>query len=258
MATQAQIAANRLNAQKSTGPKSPEGKAKVAQNAVKHGLLARDAVIRGEDPDQFEAFRAEMIDELKPAGALESMLAGRIVGLSWRLRRAERFQNEVFDLLYLKEATFCYSEAVRLQKSDVAGEASADLVAGQITARDFANGGAFERLLMYERRIEQSLYRAMAELKKLQVLRAADRPKEEAMPEVSDEPSRQTKPIGNAESVTCEAEAEEEVPVGEAGGETNPMAGQEGEAGTTPCGDEPHAETRRHREQEREVCCLHG
>ncbi|MBN2128115.1 MAG: hypothetical protein JW741_01410, partial [Sedimentisphaerales bacterium] len=90
MVTEAQMAANRLNAQKSTGPRTAEGKAKVAQNAVKHGLLARDAVIRGEDPDEFALFRDEMLDELAPVGALESMLAGRIVGLAWRLRRAER------------------------------------------------------------------------------------------------------------------------------------------------------------------------
>ena len=49
MTTEAQIEANRANAQKSTGPRTPEGKATVAQNAVKHGLLARTAVLHGED-----------------------------------------------------------------------------------------------------------------------------------------------------------------------------------------------------------------
>jgi hypothetical protein len=45
MATEAQIEANRANAQKSTGPRTPEGKEKAAQNALKHGLLAREAVV---------------------------------------------------------------------------------------------------------------------------------------------------------------------------------------------------------------------
>ena len=49
MATEAQVAANRLNAQKSSGPRTAEGKAVVAQNAVKHGLLAREGVLRGKD-----------------------------------------------------------------------------------------------------------------------------------------------------------------------------------------------------------------
>ena len=54
MTTQAQTAANRINSQKSTGPRTAEGKAVVSQNAVKHGLLAREAVIRGEDPGEFK------------------------------------------------------------------------------------------------------------------------------------------------------------------------------------------------------------
>ncbi len=48
MTTEAQVAANRLNAQKSTGPRTPEGKGVVSQNAVKHGLLAREGVLRGK------------------------------------------------------------------------------------------------------------------------------------------------------------------------------------------------------------------
>ena len=61
MASDAQIVANRLNAQKSTGPRTAEGKAVVSQNAVKHGLLARQAVIVGEDPGEFEFYREQML-----------------------------------------------------------------------------------------------------------------------------------------------------------------------------------------------------
>jgi hypothetical protein len=61
MATEAQIAANRLNAQKSTGPRTPEGKEKVSQNAVTHGLLARAAVLHGEDWEEFTCFREDML-----------------------------------------------------------------------------------------------------------------------------------------------------------------------------------------------------
>jgi hypothetical protein len=53
MATEAQINANRANARKSTGPRTPEGKAVVSQNAVTHGFLARETVIHGEDQSQF-------------------------------------------------------------------------------------------------------------------------------------------------------------------------------------------------------------
>jgi hypothetical protein len=99
MASEAQIQANRVNAQKSTGPRSAAGKAVVAQNALKHGLAARLEVIRGEDQAEFDRLREEMLEELAPAGARQIMLAERVVGLSWRLDRAGRLQNEVFDAL---------------------------------------------------------------------------------------------------------------------------------------------------------------
>ncbi len=82
MTTEAQLLANRINAQKSTGPRTPGGKATVAQNAVKHGLLAQEVVIKREDPGEFALYREEMLVELAPAGQIELMLAERIVGLS--------------------------------------------------------------------------------------------------------------------------------------------------------------------------------
>ncbi len=93
MATVAQIQANRLNAMKSTGRRTAEGKERVCRNATKHGLLARDTVIQGEDPAEFEMYREGMLQTLAPAGPVEAMLAERVVGLSWRLLRAERLQN---------------------------------------------------------------------------------------------------------------------------------------------------------------------
>ncbi len=65
MATEAQTIANRSNAQKSTGPRTPEGKGVVAQNAVKHGLLARDVAIKGEDPGAFALYREGMLAKLR-------------------------------------------------------------------------------------------------------------------------------------------------------------------------------------------------
>ena len=90
MATDAQIEANRINAQKSTGPRTVDGKAKVAQNAVKHGLLAEDAVIRGESVEDFSAHREEVFADLRPVGTMESMLAERVASLMWRLQRLRR------------------------------------------------------------------------------------------------------------------------------------------------------------------------
>ena len=110
MATEAQIEANRANAQKSTGPRTPAGKEKASQNALKHGLLARQVVVPGEDLEEFELHRAEMLEELAPAGPLESLLAERIVGLSWRLLRAERLQTAAVGSLAEEKKKWVWSE----------------------------------------------------------------------------------------------------------------------------------------------------
>jgi len=172
MTSEARINANRLNAQKSTGPRTAEGKAAVAQNAVKHGLSARCDVIRGEDQKEFEQYREEMFWELNPAGVMQSRLTERIVSLAWRLRRAERLQNEAFDALLIKETSSPLARLTRplRGKEQDGGKAEGcdgEPAVGRTVVRDFSNARVLDRLLMYERRIESSLYRTMNELHKL-------------------------------------------------------------------------------------------
>jgi len=176
MATEAQVVANRLNAQKSTGPRTEEGKARAAQNAVRHGLLAQQVVIRGEDPGEFEFYRQQMLGEMAPASAMESMLAERVVGLAWRLRRAERIQAEVFDAMLIEDETSPVKKLVRSMRSKGASEDDRATALGTVVVRDFANSRVLDRLGLYERRIEQSLYRTVAELQKLRLLRELDEP----------------------------------------------------------------------------------
>ena len=87
------FATNRQNAQKSTGPVTAEGKAAVSQNALKHGLFAVQDVVPTENQAQFDSMRDQMLAQLAPGGAVESMLAHRAISLSWRLKRAETMQN---------------------------------------------------------------------------------------------------------------------------------------------------------------------
>jgi hypothetical protein len=85
------LAANRANAQKSTGPKTPEGRAASRMNALKHGLLSQEVLVSGPHRQESEAelfalhdwFR----DELQPMGPIEAMLVDQIVTTHWRLRR---------------------------------------------------------------------------------------------------------------------------------------------------------------------------
>lgn len=88
MASEKQIAANRRNAQQSTGPRTPEGKARSAMNALVHGLTARRIVLPTEDPRAFARFVRAMRADLKPTGPVQALLAGRVIEAAWRLRRA--------------------------------------------------------------------------------------------------------------------------------------------------------------------------
>jgi hypothetical protein len=71
MATDEQLQANRRNAKRSTGPRSPEGKARSRLNSLKHGLTAKTLVIVGERVHEFDELRAKLIDQYDPQSALE-------------------------------------------------------------------------------------------------------------------------------------------------------------------------------------------
>ena len=149
-----------------------EGKETSSQNAVKHGLRAKRNVIKTENQDEFDIFRDEMIADLSPDGAMEEMLAERIVSLSWRLKRAEHFQNAVVDALiehglHGASSGFGWTSENRERAQKEAESGEMDIMLGIVINHDFANSKTLDMLLSYERRIESSLYRAIAELKKV-------------------------------------------------------------------------------------------
>ena len=92
MSTEKQKKANRENAKKSTGPRTDEGKARSSKNAIKHGLLARDAVMAGEDPAEYDRCFQELEENLFPKNAIEFCLVRQIADSEWRLRRIERLE----------------------------------------------------------------------------------------------------------------------------------------------------------------------
>ncbi len=91
-----QLAANQQNAQKSTGPKTSEGKAISKHNALKHGLLTRDMVLPTEDAEMLTELTVEVWKELKPVGQLEQFLVERIVANMWRIKRLHRIETGLF------------------------------------------------------------------------------------------------------------------------------------------------------------------
>jgi hypothetical protein len=178
MATTAQILANRRNAQKSTGPKSPRGRNDVSKNSEKHGLFARRNVIDSEDQAEFNLHRAKLLDELTPQTPMESILAERIITLTWRLKRAVYIHNQAIDALNKRDTS---GPTSALEKSLLAkltphlrqepAEDGPELELGRLAIKDFSNARVLERLLMYERRIENSLYKTLIEFQRLTLIR---------------------------------------------------------------------------------------
>ena len=93
MTTDKQIRANRSHAKKSTGPRTEEGKARVAKNALKHGLLARDTVLPGEDPADFDSQLTALEADIQPTNSLEFELVRQIADTQWRMRRLVRLET---------------------------------------------------------------------------------------------------------------------------------------------------------------------
>ena len=134
MATIKQIEANRLNALKSTGPKTPEGKAAVRMNALRHGLRARSVVLPGENSDDFHQLCDDLETEWNPESRTEQFYVEQMAVSQWKLTRIEL-----------------------AEKSIVTQEAAAKI---QIPL--------LERLWQSQCRLERSYARAQRELERLQ------------------------------------------------------------------------------------------
>jgi hypothetical protein len=160
MTSEKQIQANRRNAQKGTGPNTSEGKSAVRHNALKHGLLAEDVLLFGEDRDELRKLGERLIAELRPEGELEEMQVEQIVAARWRLRRVRRVEAGIFNF-ELSSATSgpVHNETTMLALSFI---------------RDANRANAFSKLSRYEIPIERSLYRALHELQRLQAARRAE------------------------------------------------------------------------------------
>src|SRR3954464_9270138 len=165
--------ANRLNALKSTGPKSDEGKARASQNAVKHGLTAASPVVLDEDPAAFEAFAREMTADLQPRGAMQRTLVERVVFIAWKLRRGPEGEA----------ALFAEGETqVRHNRTDERGLRAPATVSEVIA--DVGCQAFFARLQMYEMRLERSLHAGLRQLERLKKMQNEANEEEEAAAEV--------------------------------------------------------------------------
>ena len=96
MSSNAQIAANQANAQKSTGPVTAAGKAASSQNRRTYGFTGKFGIMPGEDPQEFVALVDALVDEHKPETVTENILVEKMAQHFWTAQRAMRLQDMSF------------------------------------------------------------------------------------------------------------------------------------------------------------------
>ncbi len=164
MASERQLAANRNNAQKSTGPKTPEGRAAVRVNALKHGLAAKDLVIdpQTEKNAEFNHFLQSFLDRYRPHDPLETLLVNEVVAAAWRLRRLHRTETGFWKLRLTD-----LKEEIDSKYQEIGNRERLAFV-----LRDDSLGpNSLTILSRYEAKIERAFYRALHELLRVQTER---------------------------------------------------------------------------------------
>lgn len=109
MASTKQLAANRANAKRSTGPKTEVGKAQSRMNSCTHGLTAQTIVIGDEDPNEFDILREKLEEDFHPQSGMEQELVERLSGLMWR-RRIPTFEVALIEARCDDVASFARPE----------------------------------------------------------------------------------------------------------------------------------------------------
>ena len=196
-----QLAANRANAARSTGPRTPQGKARSAQNARKHGFTASTfAVVRLEDLHEVAHLRADLIAVYQPVNSQELFAIERIALAQQALLRAARLETGLFTTC-LNESLAPDGRPVVLMDQELVGDGDIEITRAQ--NRNYLLGEGFHRmasqsnswalLLRYQAQAERHYRRAVEEFERLKALRP-ELPNEPIL-EAQPEPKEDTCPL---------------------------------------------------------------
>jgi hypothetical protein len=146
---------------KSTGPRTPEGKAKASLNAMRHGLTGRVVVLPSEDMNVYHAFCKELMADLAPETPLERQYAQTFCDTQWRLNRARSYEDGMLALGHMEH-------------SDSMGIEHPETLAAINAAKAFReHSKAFVNLSLYEQRLQRAQKEALRQLEELQTRRRA-------------------------------------------------------------------------------------
>jgi hypothetical protein len=191
------LAANRVNAQKSTGPRTGEGKAKSSKNAVKHGFRASSfAVVRLEELDEVENFKADAVHCYKPVNAQELAAVERIAVAQQQMSRGARLEAGMFTAA-LDEMMDRSARPLVPMMPDLVGSGEIEITRAQNRNLGIAEG--FRRMnhrsndwalmLRYQAQAERMYRRAIEDFDRLKALRdeMPNEPNHLIQPEPADE-----------------------------------------------------------------------
>ena len=202
MTTKKQNEANKQNALVSTGPMTPEGKALVSQNAVKHGIFAKDLIITTgdgkEDAQEYKELLDGLILSLNPSGQMECLLVEKIAVDYWRLRRVLRFEtgsirkqldtaiNDYYGKTdYFgnkehktnkeinKEMASCRTNNDKNRRAELKQAKRKNKYAEEVTVKISSLPAAddWDKVIKYEKAVQRSILQNLALLKRLQSMR---------------------------------------------------------------------------------------
>lgn len=160
MLSEKQLEANRANAQKSTGPRTPAGKERSKLNATRHGLTGQTVVMPHEDMEAFNLLTAAIVASLAAVGALECQLAQSYAGFQWRINRAAALEENLFTLGIMEQVA---------GNLDIEHPEAHNAASNAKTFRSDAR--EFDKLSIYSQRLVNQAGKILNQLKQLQAER---------------------------------------------------------------------------------------
>lgn len=179
-----QLAARRANAMKSTGPRTPEGKAVVRFNALKHGFFACDVVNPVLDgplrAEEFNSILDALLDEFQPQSARERILIDEVAACCWRVRRLLRYECRE---TWRDEDAYRRNAATERPTESLLATMGYDHYAvRRRTARKLRRSGLdtftlpsysdVDKIVRFDRTVKRNLFRALDSLARIQAARS--------------------------------------------------------------------------------------
>jgi hypothetical protein len=149
---------NRANAQKSTGPKSPEGKQRASMNACRHNLSGQNLILQPAEMEAYNRLAAAMLSDLNPKSEPERQIAEKVIDTHFRLNRLAGLENNIFNFgLLANETQTPHDDRLEVMIAQ--------------TRAWIERSSSFDVLGRYESRLTRQLLKYQEEFERLQAVR---------------------------------------------------------------------------------------